>query len=54
MNQEIQNWLHELFSKKFNKDNVTVNDVITDILNSLNIDYNLENGSFVLKKGRQL
>lgn len=54
MNSEIQNWMFSLFTKKLNKDFVTVSDVITDILNYLNIDYELENGSFVLKNGRQL
>lgn len=54
INSEIQIWMQQLYQKKFNKEIVTVNDVIVDILNDLNIDYEFLNGSFVLSRGRQI
>ncbi len=54
INEEIQIWMQQLYQRKFNKEVVTVGDVITDILNELNFNYELVDGSFVLNQGRQI
>ena len=54
LNCEIQKWLQQFYQTKFQKKEITVLDVVTDILNELNITYQLENDGFVLNQGRQL
>ena len=54
LNSEIQKWMQQVFEMKFNKHDVTVKEIIEDILTSLNINYTLNQGSFVLEHGRQL
>ena len=48
LSKEIARMLKEAFSKKFNQENVTVFDVITYILNSKKINYQFNNGKFVI------
>ena len=43
-----------ILSNQISKKEITVLDVVTDILNELNITYQLENDGFVLNQGRQL
>ena len=53
LNELIQKWMLEVFQKRFNKDIVTVKDVIIDILESLDISYNFGSDGFSLNEGRQ-
>ena len=54
MNGEIQKWMQQLYQSHFQKEKITVLDVIIDILNELNINYEFEDNGFTLKHGRQL
>lgn len=46
INAEIAKMFKEAFSKKFGKENVTVFDVVTDIINAKKIDYTYQDGTF--------
>ena len=48
INHEIANMIQEVFSKALGKENVTVLDVVTYIINSKNINYTYSNGKFTL------
>ena len=48
INEEIAIMLKKAFRKKLNKENISVFDAITYILNNLNIDYEFNNGKFIL------
>ena len=54
LNSEVQKWMQQVFEKKFNKKNITVKEIVDDILNNLNIKYTFDNGTFILSQGRQL
>ena len=49
INSEIARMLKEAFGKKLGKSDITVFDVVTDILNSKKIDYDFSEGHFNLK-----
>ncbi len=52
INSEIQKWMLEAFKIKLVKEKVTVRDVISYILNKLDIDYELEENTFKKKDRR--
>lgn len=53
LNAIIQKWMLQVFQKKFGKANVTVKDIVVDILESLNISYTFDDSVFILNEGRQ-
>ena len=54
LNSIIQKWMMQVFQKKFNKTNVTVKDVVVDILESLDINFIFNDDCFYLEQGRQI
>lgn len=54
LNSIIQKWMMQVFQKKFNKSNVTVKDVVVDILESLDINFIFNDDCFYLEQGRQI
>ena len=54
LNCIIQKWMMQVFQKKFNKSNVTVKDVVVDILESLDINFIFNDDCFYLEQGRQI